>query len=280
MKYLKYFQESSEYTEFKNSSDYVLPNVSYVVAANGIYYEAPAVIPNNYIYYTSSDGNIVEVNPDVFGATLISNTYDDTGVLEFDGDVTSIGDTAFFKCTSLTSITIPDSVTTIGNNAFQGCSSLTSVTIGNNVTEIGFSAFNTCTSLTSVTIPDSVTTIGGSAFNSCTSLTSVTIGDSVTTIGNYVFQQCKQLQSVTIGDSVTQIGEKAFNQCNSLEHVYCKPTIPPTLYNNSVFDDVNGKVYATFYFPKESVEAYSNAQHWSGMLTYNQSRVTIVGYDF
>jgi hypothetical protein len=56
--------------------------------------------------------------------------------------------------------------------------------------------------------------------------------------------------------------------------------IPLTLYNSSVFNDVNANVYATFYFPKESVEAYSNAQHWSRMLTYNQSRVTIVGYDF
>lgn len=67
MKYLKYFQENSEYTWYKNGSDYVLPNVSYVVSTNGIYYEAPAGIPNNEIWYTSTDGNIVEVKPDVFG---------------------------------------------------------------------------------------------------------------------------------------------------------------------------------------------------------------------
>ena len=76
MKYLKYFQESSEYTEFKNSSDYVLPNVSYVVAANDIYYEAPVVIPNNEIWYISSDGEIVTPHPiGIFDKNIISISF-------------------------------------------------------------------------------------------------------------------------------------------------------------------------------------------------------------
>ena len=68
--------------------------------------------------------------------------------------VTSIGNYAFFLCSSLTSITIPDSVTSIGNYAFWDCSSLTSITIPNGVTSIGNQAFDSCSSLTSVTIPD------------------------------------------------------------------------------------------------------------------------------
>ena len=135
---------------------------------------------------------------------------------EIPNSVTSIGDSAFCFCTSLTSVTIPDSVTSIGNSAFYDCESLTSVTIPDSVTSIGDSAFRFCTSLTSVTIPDSVTSIGNSAFYDCESLTSVTIPDSVTSIGGYAFYYCTSLTSVTIPDSVTSIGENAFGSCESL----------------------------------------------------------------
>ena len=82
------------------------------------------------------------------------------------------------------------SVTSIGNSAFFGCSGLTSVTIPNSVTSIGYEAFDGCSGLTSVTIPNSVTSIGISAFDGCSSLTSVTIPDSVTSIGDYAFYDC------------------------------------------------------------------------------------------
>ena len=93
---------------------------------------------------------------------------------EIGSAVTSIGNYAFYNCSDLTSMTIPDSVTSIGDNAFSGCFKLTSVTIPDSVTSIGEYAFYNCSGLTSVTIPDSVTSIGGDAFSSCSSLTSVT----------------------------------------------------------------------------------------------------------
>ncbi len=136
--------------------------------------------------------------------------------------VTTIGELSFSFCDNLTSVTIPNSVMTIGNYAFNGCESLKSVTIPNSVTTIENCAFQNCKSLTSVTIPNSVTTIGERTFNGCESLKSVTIPDSVTTIGEWAFYGCGSLTSVTIPDSVTTIGEHAFYLCESLKSV----TIP------------------------------------------------------
>ena len=133
---------------------------------------------NNEIWYTngSTTQATTPYNTNVFGANIVSNTYDaakECWVIKFDGEVTTIGHNAFFGHYSLTSVTIPDSVTTIGDSAFYGCSSLTSVNIPDSVTTIGNSAFYDCNKLTSVTIPDSVTTIGYYAFRFCSSLTSV-----------------------------------------------------------------------------------------------------------
>ena len=139
---------------------------------------APAGPANNEIWYTN--GSTTEATApyktDVFGVNIVSNTYDtekECWVIKFEGDVMKIGDQAFYDCSSLTSVTIPDSVTTIGEYAFSYCSSLTSVTIPDSVTTIGSVAFRYCYDLTSVTIPDSVTTIGHYAFAYCSSLTSV-----------------------------------------------------------------------------------------------------------
>ena len=213
------------------------------------------VIPNNQIWYTSSDGNIVTpYKTDVFGANIESNTYENgRGIITFDGDITLIGESAFYERLNLTSVTIPNSVTSIGDYAFEGCTRLTSVTIPDSVTTIGACIFVSCRNLTSFygkfasvdnrclvvdgvlnsfapaglttyTIPDSVTSIGDYAFYCCGSLTSITIPDSVTSIGMSAFDGCS-LPSVIIPDSVITIGDRAFRDCYRLESV----TIPDSV---------------------------------------------------
>ena len=192
-----------------------------VVAANNKELFAEYTITQNQRYfmeYTSKDGYTVSpYDSSAFDATIIRNEYiDGKGYIEFDAPVTSIGYQAFEDCSSLTSITIPDSVIEIGKYAFRSCTSLTSITIPDSVTSIGTSAFSGCKSLTSVTIGNGVTSIGSYAFAGCTSLTSVTIPDSVTEIGIGAFYYCPSLKSVTIPDSVNSIGAIAFVRCPSL----------------------------------------------------------------
>ena len=78
--------------------------------------------------------------------------------------ITEIGMTAFYECTSLTKVTIPDGVTSIGVEAFNRCTSLTDIVLPDSLTNIGDGAFANCTSLKSVTIPAGVTYIGSRAF--------------------------------------------------------------------------------------------------------------------
>ena len=170
-------------------------------------------------------------------------------------EVTSIERCAFYDCSGLTSITIPNSVTSIGSRAFWGCSSLTSITIPNSVTSIGDDAFAHCISLTSITIPNSITSIEKGGFYGCSGLTSIvvekgntkydsrnncnaiietatntlirgcqntTIPNSVTSIERCAFYDCSGLTSITIPNSVTSIGSRAFYDCSGLTSI----TIP------------------------------------------------------
>ena len=157
------------------------------------------------------------------------------------------------------STTIPNSVTSIGGSAFYGCSSLTSLTIPNSVTSIGSSAFSDCSSLTSITIPNSVTSIGSSAFSDCSSLTSITIPNSVTTVGDYAFYKCSSLTSITIPNSITSIGWRAFLACSSLTQITCLAQTPPTC-GDDCFYGVPRTI--PLYVPDEAVEDYKAAAVW------------------
>ena len=166
--------------------------------------------------------------------------------------VTAIDEIAFYYCTNLTSIDIPNSVTEIGNFTFGCCPELASIVIEsgnprydsrnncnaiietadntlfagckntmipNSVTSIGERAFEGCDGLISIVIPNSVTSIGNKAFYSCDGLTSINIPNSVTAIGNGAFEGCIGLTSVDISNSVTSIGRYAFFSCEGLTSI-------------------------------------------------------------
>ena len=127
---------------------------------------------------------------------------------------------AFYYCTSLSELTIPDSVTRIENNAFSGCSALTELTIPGSVGSVPKDAFSNCTSLESVTILKGVTSVEANAFYSCTSLTTIKLPDSLSYIGSSAFAGCSSLTSFTVTDGVTLIDSDAFSRCNSLTDLY------------------------------------------------------------
>ena len=186
-------------------------------------------IPNNEIWYTTTDGKIAELmigrEPMVENGSdfkIISHTFENgKGVIRANKAIKVYGceeyyTNGFIIGGGIKSITLPKDLTTIKGYAFSACSNLTSITIPDSVTTIGDKAFSGCSSLISINIPDSVTTIGSEAFHGCSSLTSVIIPDSVTTIGDKAFSDCSSLISINIPDSVTTIGNYAFYGCVNL----------------------------------------------------------------
>lgn len=203
--------------------------------------------------------------------------------VNYDGktyDVTSIGEYAFYYCSSLTSITIPESIISVGEQAFNTCRSLIAINIPKSVTSIGEGAFASCESLTTINIPENsqLTSIGNGAFSDCSSLTSVNIPDGVTSIGEIAFWSCSSLTtinipensqltsigfaafsgcsiltSITIPESVTSIGNEAFSNCRSLTSI----TIPSkiTYIGSSTFSGCSS--LTTIDIP-ESVMAIGN----------------------
>ena len=232
---------------------------------------------NNYwgatIVDSETDGLIIRndtvigCRPNVISANIPAN-------------VTAIGESAFYYCTSLTSVTIPNSVTSIGDYAFSGAA-LKSIVVPDNVTYIGRAAFADmeetlksavigsgvkelnatfveCMSLESVILSEGLETIGDEVFNGCNSLNSVNIPHSVTSIGYAAFAGCLPLESVVIPSSVTSIGDWAFNYCTSLSSVTCL-AITPSAMGEWVFDGCDNP---TLFVLCNALSDYQEHEQW------------------
>lgn len=238
-------------------------------------------------------------NPLFYANHLYLNGEEVTDLVIPEG-VTSIGDYAFDKCTTLTSVTLPNSITSIGSHAFQKCDNLASITIPPSVEIIGSNAFLHCFNLnavhisdlaawcgisfdwtanplyygarlyvgdeevTGLVVPEGVAAIGDAAFIG-SRLTSVTIPDGVTSIGEGSFKSCSDLSEVNIPASVKSIGNEAFFECKSLTNIFSLIEEPFEIADE-VFEryEYDSKTYAsaTLHVPKGSKARYEATNGW------------------
>ncbi len=215
-------------------------------ASNGVCYNVTSSILPYTVEVTTNSNQYVDIR--YSGDITIPSSVSNNGITY---SVTSIGNSVFYYCPDLTSVTLPNTLTSIGGWAFTGCYKLTTVTIPSSVTSIGDWVFSDCNTLTTinvdvnnqffasvngilynkdqsnvircpmnmtgiVNIPSTVTSICISAFYNCSNLTSIVLPNSVTTIGNHAFQYCSGLTSMTIPNSVTSIGDYSFWGCRGI----------------------------------------------------------------
>lgn len=178
-------------------------------------------------------------------------------LVDEDSPLKEIGAKAFFNCSKLTKVVLPDGVKTIGDNAFNSCRVLESVNIPTSVTTISDFAFSYCRSLTEIDLHDKITSIGEAAFTACSALTELEIPDSVTTIGEDAFSECTALVNVTIGAGVSYIPANAFYTCTALESVVFDGAGNLTTIGDYAF--AKSTSLATIVIPDgvESINAYA-----------------------
>ena len=201
--------------------------------------------PDNEIWYTSTDGELVVPSFASYnipaetafgGALVVFNSYTDgKGKIIFDRDVTELVN-SFQGCTNLHTITLPHTVAYIGGYSFAGCENLTGTII----------------------IPEGQTKINNAAFQGCTSLTGVEIPEGVTYVGSRVFSGCTSLTELTFPKSLTSISYNAAYGCSGLTRITVLAETPPKGGTN-LFTGSECPIYV----PAASVEAYKAAQYWS-----------------
>ncbi len=216
--------------------------------------------------------NVTEIIPYMFYECCRYTIYGDVmyGLTEvsIDGDIESIGESAFADCGALASFDMSDGVVYIGDDAFKNCEGLTYFDIPARVASMGASAFEGCTGLTSlrfesgsalgniaartfygctgllsVNLPENITEIGESAFYGCTGLLSVNLPENITEIGESAFYGCTGLVSMSVPANVTSIGDNAFYDCSGMAMLSLGESLESigesAFYNCSVLTDLH-----------------------------------------
>ena len=247
-------------------------------------------VPSDIICYLSSDGKTVTPNNSgVFGASILSNTYEDgLGIIVFGGEVTKVGVEAFRYCSKLTHVFLPESVTELGRFAFKSCNGLIRFELPESVDSIGNWALGDCNALDSISvapgnsrydsrdncnaiietatnkliagchstiIPNTVTSIGDAAFDCCSSLKNIKIPESVTSIHWAAFWGCG-LSSVTIPASVDSIWLHSFVLNNLKTITVLSPTLPVYVLDYSHDNITNSFTIDTLYTLPDCVQKY------------------------
>lgn len=310
--YLKQFTNHSQYQSYINGSDVALPNVSLCIQEGDIYYKPwveTRIVAKFNVTNTSSgtyilnDGSLsafssIEIDGVEQPNVVSSYTFDTTGEheikytlknkseippnafkyvgftdVQIPSSVNTIGQSAFFDCTSLTSVTIPDSVTSIGMEAFCDCAKLSTVKMTNNLIYNGGDIFYrdnrlpvynniryadtfliapTNKNLTSYTIKEGTRYFDMAAFSSCKNITSVgvvgsgasiEIPNEVNIIDNGMFQNCSGLTSVTLHSGVTKIGNDVLNKCSGLTNITIESIEPPYMKYDRKYDRIDDMYY-------------------------------------
>ena len=227
------------------------------VHSYGIYSWPDVVIPDS-ISYDNTTYPVTAINGAFSGCTTLTS-------ITIPNTVTSIGRNSFYNCSGLTTVILSDSLITIGDNAFTSCSNLESINIPNSVTSIGNYSFSSCTNLENIVLPNTLTTIGNGMFLSCKKLAAIHIPDSVESIKLRAFDSCCSLTSITIPRKVSFIEDRAFSNCANLSSVFIDNPVPPLLganvfMNNDVSND-------TLFVPCGASAAYLSADQWNSFGT-------------
>lgn len=131
-----------------------------------------------------------------------------------------IADGAFYGCTALTSVKVPETYTVLGNYTFSHCTNLTAITFNKcTFEEVGNGCFEECQHLKSIKIPDGVKRIGDDAFSGCVELTSVAFSNCLSSIGKRAFCMCSSLSTVKLPDTISRIADRAFYYCDNIRSV-------------------------------------------------------------